>query len=127
MTLAGLRVDSSYKPPDMGSDGVISVLQDREATLRLFGAGLTDGLSVKFTGEKLERGASCEQSQTTVAFEVRPADRDGTGAGRDGKGRDNAPATGSGSDRSYHIRRRVAVPRPQLGRGPGAVCVLRNQ
>ena len=22
-------------------------------------------------------------------------------------------------DRSYHIRRQVAVPRPQLGRGPG--------
>ena len=70
MVLAGLRVEESYKPPDMGSDGVISVLQDREATLRLFGTGLADGLRVKFTGDSLERGASCEQSQTTVAFEV---------------------------------------------------------
>ncbi|XP_043202886.1 unextended protein-like isoform X1 [Amphibalanus amphitrite] len=76
--LAGLRVEVSYKPPDMGSDGVISVLQDREATLRLFGAGLADGLRFKFTGDALEPGASCEQSQTTVAFELKSVDAAGT-------------------------------------------------
>ena len=85
MTLAGLRVEASHNPPDMSSGGVISVLQDREATLRLFGAGLTDGLRVKFTGERLEKGASCEQSQTTVAFEVRPPDRDTGRRRRDGR------------------------------------------
>ncbi|KAL1512593.1 hypothetical protein ABEB36_002160 [Hypothenemus hampei] len=57
--ITGLRVESSDKEVEFGSNGVPGVLSDLEHTLRIFGEGFTENMTLTFTVDRLAFGDNC--------------------------------------------------------------------
>ncbi|CAG9772312.1 unnamed protein product [Ceutorhynchus assimilis] len=62
--IKGLRLEVTPKDVDFDENGVPTVLADRTHTIRLFGEGFNEGMTVTFTTEKGLFGASCEYPVT---------------------------------------------------------------
>ncbi|XP_011169430.1 metal transporter CNNM4 [Solenopsis invicta] len=59
--IEGLRIDKAKKEPSHDNKGIPHILAGTEATIRLFGTGITKDTLITFTDVSAERGAVCDK------------------------------------------------------------------